>query len=384
MESKELELEVIRIREAIEASGGNSNGDINDVSLKNNKFPNEQLVFRESTLDIDVACIGYDDYFYVIDSGGQLKKYEDIKSDNESIESGFNLGTNYGTPIKLVVMPEGYTLFSNLGNKACIYHSSSIDTAPNLVFESVEGHTRWIDSFGIKSYYNGLESFIMAGVYGGGQHNRELLLSVDGGQSFDIIKRTKNVDQSGTKNSHWHDVAIDTYHGVLWAIEGDGPTNQDIFYSYDLGATWETVITGNHQPTSIIPFPDKVVFGRDNFDVGLDHVVMPRTISELDKGLEIKVLQEFKKWSAYKFFAQSPVGQGHEMYLSYFLYEDSIVPTVIGTGDFGNTWHILFMSVTNIGNFFASDSDYLYAYKHSSNSGIEENKVIYAKKPEWI
>lgn len=347
--------------------------------LVRKKFPGGNLRFSKSPIDIDVACIGYDGYFYVIDSNGTLKKYKTITEDVEPIETGITFdkdlysgsGSSYDGLQKIIVMPEGITVFCTKQQVAKIYHLSDINSQPELVYSFENGI--WWRGFGIDSYHNGMESLILAGVYGWGRANRELILSKNGGKTFEVIKTTTNVATDGY-NSHWHDVSIDYWHGVLWASEGDGPENRRLWYSHDLGKTW-TLVKDGGQPTAIIPFSDKVVLGRDSQSVGLDYIQIT-TIGIEWTQLQAFPLQEFKNWSAYKYYAFSPVAKGGEAYLSFYLYDDSTVPTIIGTGDHGNSWHILFMGIkTNQQKLFAMDDKYIYAYS--------DDGVLFAEKPEW-
>lgn len=345
------------------------------------KKPKGTLVFERTFINSKTFCKGYDGKFYVVDINGNLKKYDKLTISASPAETGINIWDSIGETGNLsylFYMPEGFTFFATFEGVTRIYHAKDMNATPELVYQSTNTEeVSWSPYFGIKSYYNGLDSIILASTYGFGQEKRDLVLSVDGGQSFKVVKKTKSADTSGTKNSHWHDVAIDPYHGLLWATEGDGVINHDIYYSYDLGETWRTLPNKNNtQPTGIAVFPDRVVFGRDADYAGVDYILKPNTLSEGFKSPE--VLRELKDSYAAYYYAKAPIVNGNEAYMSFFLYNDSTVPMIIGSGDYGASWHGLYFGNTNIGNFYADDDEYIYAIDRYFTN------ILRAKKPNWI
>ena len=344
------------------------------------KAPTKPLKFKQSPLDIQVANKGYDDYFYVVDNSGTIKKYEDIKTNGEPLETGINIWDSLGFTAQInyvFVMREGITYFINEGTsnsaeqRGVIYHAETINDTPTQVYKATST-SFWSRHFGVKEYDNGIDSVIFCGLYGGSADNGlDLLLSLDGGTTFSKVGETRN--RIGTTN-HWHDVAIDTYSGYLFTSQGDTRESSSVHYSKDFGETWE-VLTENMQPTAIVPFPDRVVFGRDDFKVGLDYVMKPENPSHNFK--EPKELTVFNNQQASYFFARAGISEGNEAYMTFSIYGIAKNPIIVATGDFGKSWHGVFYSKNNVGNFFHMDDKFVYGYNK------EYDGVIYSEKPEW-
>ena len=344
------------------------------------KEPTKLLKFKQSPLDIQAVHKGYDDYFYAVDNSGTIKKYLDIKSDDEPLETGVNIWDKLGFTGQITyvfAMREGITYFINEGvlgtadQRGAIYHAETINDTPTQVYKSATPSI-WSRHFGVKGYDNGVDSTIFCGLYGGSNDNGlDLLLSLDGGATFSKVGETRN--RIGTTN-HWHDVAIDTYSGYLFTSQGDTKENSSIHYSKDFGETWE-VLTENMQPTAIVPFPDRIVFGRDDFKVGLDYMMKPENPSQNFE--EPKELKVFNNQQAAYFFARSAISEGNEAYMTFLVSAPAKDPIIVATGDFGKSWHSVFYSKNNVGNFFYMDDEFVYGYNKVYNA------VLYAEKPEW-
>ena len=349
------------------------------------KRPKGKLWFRQAGVSgISVACrgLGSDKNFYVSDQDGNIKKYDDIIEYNSTpVEEGINFHTSIGMTkdeAKLVairVLPNSVLYFANVNRKGTIYQANKITTAPTQVYQSANAMCEFNRNFGIDVYVNGSATsrthVVVASTYGTGQVARDLIVSKDrGNQTFTVVKKTQNLTSPNT-NSHWHDVAIDPYRGYIWSAEGDGP-NASIHYSDDWGESWQRV-PGNEQPTAIIPFPDKVVFGRDGKLVGVDVINFD---DSLNLAMESpKDYQDFSKVQASLFYARKPVIDGLEAYMSFEVTPAIKQPKmVVATGDGGDTWHSVWLGDTNIGNFCMMDDDYVYAYDAWAAS------VVYAER----
>lgn len=352
------------------------------------KAPTDFLTFKESPIDTYVFTKGYDDLYYVIDNDWNVKVYEDLTTENEPLETGINLYEALEMPIKnqwnnltyIFVLPQGVTYFSTYQSYSRIHFAPDIHTEPTEVYNHEGG---WLRNFGVKSYYNGLDSFIVAAQYGGGGGGTEenpnqipVILSKDGGQTFEVISRS--VGTPGER-SHWHDVAFDIYSGWIITTQGDDVHNQKIEISKDLGKTWITISENAHQPTAIIPFPHQIQFGRDEKRVGIDYVDKPRNDNdEIMFPQEWVVLRDHIGWNHY---ARAPLMNGNEVYMSFHLYDTEYAtaehPIIVATGDWGATWHGVYMGVSKVGNFVCMDEQYVYAYKENSGG------LIYAKRLNW-
>ncbi|NMA68238.1 MAG: hypothetical protein GX958_02320 [Desulfitobacterium sp.] len=362
--------------------------EIIDVANHVTKKPSHLLLFKKAAIgNVLTICRGFDDFFYLVTLEGVFEKHREITKTKEPDEVGITWDEeSYGRIVNIVVMPEGITVFANIeGNsKGRIYHMVDLNSQPELVYESKgKNPSFFVNEFGIKSYYNGLGSYILAGVYGRGPEARDLLLSKDGGKTFEVIKKTRN--NLEVKNSHWHDVAFDIYHGFLWASEGDGTTNSGVHFSDDLGETWRT-LTNLSQPTAILPFPDRVVFGRDDGKAGLSYFEKPLLVEDYEsiKDNSYNILREFMpSIDGYSYYGRTPIVKGNEAYLTFTLYPENKTALIIATGDFGKSWHFVFMGHKSEGSdrkritmLVDIDDNYVYARSHST--------VYFAEKPEWL
>src|SRR5699024_7461569 len=149
--------------------------------------------------------------------------------------TGFKWDTSeYGSPVFVEFLPSGLIVGSTVGVKGerqgRLYHLDDISSDPILKYEAPPNEDSYfVGGFGLSTHTNGLQSMVLVGVYGRDDVARDLLLSVDGGKSYKVVKKTRNND--ATVNSHWHGVAIDHYSGFIWAGEGDGPNNRAIHFS---------------------------------------------------------------------------------------------------------------------------------------------------------
>src|SRR5699024_8008086 len=141
------------------------------------KAPYNLLFFKDSAIS-GIVFLGYDGRLYGI-SDGKLSKYNDIKTDTEPAETGITWDSStLGNAVNLMFLQEGFVVFSNYEDVARIYHLDDINDDPELVYESDNDGSYWAsrNAFGMKSYSSGLNSYVLAGVYGRGDTERDLLL----------------------------------------------------------------------------------------------------------------------------------------------------------------------------------------------------------------
>ncbi|MBM4762698.1 hypothetical protein [Bacillus sp. B15-48] len=358
------------------------------------KSPSNHIVFKNAEIgNARTICRGYDNNFYLINMADRtLEVYEDITANNTPIESGISWNNElYGTPVQIVSMLEGITIFTNdleEPRTGRIYHMPSIQDTPTLVYEApvTDGTHWWNPNFGIKSHWNGINGIILAGIYGRGASKKDLLLSVNGGQSFEVIDQSKNADPDTAINSHWHDVDIDPFNGFLWASEGDGNINRAIHFYDDLGGSRYTLAAGVAQPTAIISFPKRVIFGNDTDFTGLRYFDVPQLATNYnDYKDEVKPLMRFKQNVIPSlYYAHSPIKRGLEGYMSFNVIAPNQPSLILGTGDGGKSVH--FVNMAHKGNIDTTlwhvDDKYIYGTKGDWNN--PGRTVIYAEKPEWI
>jgi hypothetical protein len=105
--------------------------------------------------------------------------------------------------------------------------------------------------------------------YAENQYANEVILSTDGGTSFERILevplKTKNA-----ANLHIHDVEYDPYADRIWVTVGDNGNSQ-LYWSDDRGISWETIAAQGEvtMMTQIAAFKDCVCFGTDGYPEGI-------------------------------------------------------------------------------------------------------------------
>ncbi|RRJ29410.1 beta propeller repeat protein [Halocatena pleomorpha] len=101
------------------------------------------------------------------------------------------------------------------------------------------------------------------------QYANEVILSTDGGQSFNRILKAP-LKTTDAANLHIHDVEYDPYADRIWVVVGDNGNTQ-LYWSDDLGSSWETIAEQGEVTmlTQIAAFKDCVAFGTDGTPEGI-------------------------------------------------------------------------------------------------------------------
>lgn len=118
------------------------------------------------------------------------------------------------------------------------------------------------------------EDVIVIACYGrsdfeSGNHPNEVILSTDGGASFDLVLEPETVDEDAA-NNHIHDVEYDPYAERIWVAVGDHGNSQ-VYWSDDFGDSWAELTErgGVTMITQVAAFEDNVVFGTDSAPEGI-------------------------------------------------------------------------------------------------------------------
>jgi hypothetical protein len=101
------------------------------------------------------------------------------------------------------------------------------------------------------------------------QYANEVILSTDGGKSFDRILEVP-LKTTDAANLHIHDVEYDPYADRIWVVVGDNGNSQ-MYWSDDLGHSWQTIAEQGDVTmlTQIAAFKDCVAFGTDGYPEGI-------------------------------------------------------------------------------------------------------------------
>lgn len=103
----------------------------------------------------------------------------------------------------------------------------------------------------------------------GGKHANEVIVSSDGGRSFERVLKAELHDHDAA-NLHIHDVEYDPYAERIWVAVGDHG-NAQIYWSDDLGESWEIIGPAGSisMVTQVAAFEDCVVLGTDGYPEGI-------------------------------------------------------------------------------------------------------------------
>lgn len=123
----------------------------------------------------------------------------------------------------------------------------------------------------------------------GDRHGNEVILSSDGGKSFEKVLEAP-LESTDATNLHIHDVEYDPYAERVWVAVGDGPNTQ-LYWSDDLGDSWDEIDDRGAFPmvTQVAAFKDCVTFGTDSTPEGIirwerdDPDDEPQGIGELER-----------------------------------------------------------------------------------------------------
>lgn len=386
------------------------NTDVENVDKFQIKRPKTQIDFKEPDYIPNIwerAFSIYQDEIYCVvnkDNLYDLAKIEDVTDEN-SITIGAEWDGNKGRPYYMTVTNAGISILTEVDNSSeyndgfYMWFLDNInDTNPDLVYQNETSEVNVTSNFGYDSYNQGFSRIILYGEYDHSDETRKLILSLDGGQNFEEIRYSGEVDTGD--NSHFHDVAIHP-EGYLFAIEGD-EDNAGIFMSDDWGETWIDISKKLYrQPSTAMPFSDRVIFSRDSSSVipGLDYFSLP--VKEEDWGEIGERLHELKVFytelGANDAYGRNPIYQGNEGYFIQpandrdrdFHNEDvTNMRKIMGTKDGGFSFHsvYIFTGDTNdepstiVTNLLGLDDKYIYATGSRSGPG---QSFLYAKKPKW-
>lgn len=198
----------------------------------------------------------------------------------------------------------------------------------------------------------------MKSVYKADRYGNEVILSTDGGDSFERILEVPLNTKDAT-NLHVHDVEYDPYAKRIWVVVGDGGNSQ-VYWSNDLGKSWETIAEQGKVTmfTQVAAFKDCVVFGTDGYPEGIvrweregkndapdgvDDLVRPHVQIKTDSPGKPMEMYARHRWHIRE-------DDGRELCLMPFGYsrmdqEEANQSVVLGSVD-GDEWYELFRTET--------------------------------------
>lgn len=355
---------------------------------------NSSLIFKEVGFGSgEAVTVSYDGIVYCVRRGGNFTRINDI-TDPESTEQGIAWNRDeWGLPEKIAVTNQGICVTTRDEDASpkiarVLFFEDINDDTPTIVKEIADDNIYYAKGFGLDSYSNGLTSMVLIGEYGSGNVERKAYLSLDGGETFSDVYTVGPFEDA--VNTHIHDVAISP-NGHLWLSVGDHVDLDGVYRSIDLGATWEKLPSDvPRAPTAIMPFCDRVVFGRDDaqLEPGFDYYNEPIKSADWDMD-ESSVFGELRSVipneasSQSQLFMLSPVYNGGlEGYCRGPRSANEIgdYPSGMwGTGDGGVSIHRITTNINSLGDEIVIrgiTNDYLIASRSST--------LMYAKKPIWV
>ena len=271
----------------------------------------------------------------------------------ESKTNGARHTTGYGWITRFCVWSDG--TFVALTNQGNIIRFDDIDLS-NLR-ETLNTDGRVSNTINISFWEDGINRIVLVGDYEQNtSYAPKLYLSLDGGDTFNVILEGK----TGSVNNHWHATCYDKFSGTIWASQGDGGS-ATTYYSADLGKTWEeasNTVPGRPsyaQPTLILPFPDRVVFGRDGAGIppGLDQWVRGEKKTPSEIKLPSPAFEFRTEHGSHVFYpmlgnACIVNGKPHEAYLTFPRQVSDELSYIFATGDGGESWHMVYAGASEL------------------------------------
>lgn len=228
-----------------------------------------------------------------------------------------------------------------------------------------------------------------------------LYISQDYGDTFREVALPEYFVKDPTQ-FHIHDVEYDPFDNRIWISIGD-QTNSGLYYSNDLGVTWEKVVDAPIRPTNITAIRDFVLFGTDDKPSAIYGYEKDKvgTVKEVIWG-DFKVLATPRTASddtlliannmlsnTDKMIAEYP----HHLYMPFEASQSgSYSPTFYCSAD-GVRWEGFFRLdqlnteyktaiLDRTMGYASNDPDKtLYIFFYHSSVG---NKMVRIKMPEWV
>jgi len=144
-----------------------------------------------------------------------------------------------------------------------IYKSDENEENWRLVYEFGSGKGHSFADMGFQVYGD----IVLTGSYGDPLQHAVVLLSRDGGETFEEILSFRGESSADTEVKHIHDVKFDPYEGLIWVTTGDDYLEENslenrILVSGDWGESWAEF--RGYRAAQIMPFPKCVIFAGDN------------------------------------------------------------------------------------------------------------------------
>ncbi|KYH26413.1 hypothetical protein HAPAU_15110 [Halalkalicoccus paucihalophilus] len=174
--------------------------------------------------------------------------------------------------VQMVIVPDSGRIIAATGGRG------ETGGKVHLIDEDLEGaellyqfdYGRVSNEFGHAVYGD----IVVVGTYalsqfGAGRHANEVILSTDGGESFEKVLEPE-LHTTDAANHHIHDVEYDPYAERIWVAIGDHGNSQ-LYWSDDLGDSWSEIDDRGDitMVTQVAAFKDCVVLDTDGVPEGI-------------------------------------------------------------------------------------------------------------------
>ena len=329
--------------------------------------------------------VRWDNRLYKVDVDGTFTNVLDLKDFLNEGETCSQYGLRVSETGRIIVGT----------NKGRVLVSNEEKTSFTEAFTFRRGHTQNTWGYDQQGPYILMGAYVLNKAVDG--PGTEVFMSKDHGATWECIFDWDINDIPNPADCHIHDVAFDPYSNAILVVTGDGVNNQ-IFYSYDLGATWAK--TNPHgksklHPTSILCFPNGIAFGTDDRPEGIYWWERPKdTMEPVIRDEDIRGVKLFN-------IGQPEIGniavKGDTLLHDGNLYGviafvNHQVPGIPGnprlfaTGDGGRSWHEIYKEMDgSVKGFFnvllREENDKVIIYANYASEGM---KIFRAEMPEFV
>ncbi|MCM3387355.1 hypothetical protein M3649_04300 [Ureibacillus chungkukjangi] len=229
--------------------------------------PTKLNVVDTGVENIRLRDMGKDGVVYAV-QGHSIKRYNDLTDTWDQVL------TAPLQPHLVLSLDNGELLFAcrhvTTDDFSRVYVTKNNQTSFVEVLTSGKAGISFSNDFGKSTYGN----IVLVSEYGTQGLAHKVYLSDDYGNTFREIFDLANYAPNPT-TAHVHGVAYDPYWARIWIVNGDNPNN-NIYWSDDMGVTWENTGTVN-QLLNVMPMQNCILFGSDS---------VPYAIYRMDRGVK--------------------------------------------------------------------------------------------------
>lgn len=339
--------------------------------------------------------IGFDKFIYGLNNGNKRM----IRTNNgfDAVEYGYDFfALDIGTPEFVTRTRAGFVVYVNHKDNltASVWFSQAFDTGFEKVLDLTNGYVA--GAFVPRPIHFVDNGILMVAEYSIAKDPLKpcrCWISRKGGiaDSWELINTVETVNSE--ENAHFHAYCYDPFQSRIYTSKGDY-SNRKMEYSDDWGKTWNVIDT-NTQPTLLEPLRKRIVTCPDFGDVVSVNTIEKCIDGNYTSNPYFKKQINIANISAYGNFGKGCVGGlvgSDEMYVTFSESGSGVKKCfVVGTGDGGESWHLLQTFEPTDGNGLVRglvtdpNTGYMYGYYLANVFGDGSWEHIAKVKPvEWV